>query len=110
VTLDNVHILEWRPVRKAFIRGFVAVRIPQFIIRDCPVLYVKSQHFVAMPSRQRLDRDGQPMHTADGKTRWSAVIAFTSLDDRDQFSAAVLAALDAAHPDWRAGNDDDQQQ
>ena len=46
-----------------------------------------------------IDREGVAMKDGKGKLRYSPIIEFTSREIRDRWSAAVIEAMRAAHPE-----------
>ena len=54
---------------------------------------------VLLRSQPQLNRDGVQMKGPDGRGLWVPVVGFASRGLRDKFSAAVIDALLASHPD-----------
>lgn len=45
-----------------------------------------------------IGRDGKQIER-NGKPAWQPVVSFATKEVRDRFSAAVIAAIEAAHPE-----------
>jgi DNA-binding cell septation regulator SpoVG len=98
--VSAVKILDWRPMQKGALRGFAKIALPSgMIISDVTVLTAERGPWVSPPSKPMVGRDGIALRDDGGKMKYSPIIEFTSRERRDQFSAAVLAALAALHPD-----------
>ena len=59
--------------------------------------------WLAMPSRQQLDRDGNPRLDANGKQTYTQLVEFASRSAADRFRHLVLDALRLEHPEALAG-------
>jgi hypothetical protein len=95
-----MQILDWRPVQKGALRGFAKVQLPSgMIVSDVTVLTSDRGPWASPPSKPMVGRDGTVMRDDAGKTKYSPIIEFASRERRDQFSAAVIAALTDAYPD-----------
>jgi hypothetical protein len=53
----------------------------------------------ALPSRPMLDADGRQVVNHSGKKQYCALLGWRDRDLADRFSAAVVDAVRAAHPD-----------
>jgi hypothetical protein len=98
--MSGVQILDWRPMRKNSLLGFVRVRPASgMIVSDMTVLIGERGPWASPPSEPMIDRDGVAMKRANGKLRYSPTIQFATKEIRNKFSDAVIAALRAAHPE-----------
>jgi hypothetical protein len=96
----KMQLISWKPIAKGALRGFATVELPYGLrLIDCPVLAGTKGLWVALPTKPQLDRDGRQRMGADGKPAYSPVIEWRNRDLANRFSAAVIALVDAAHPD-----------
>ena len=87
-------------VERNTLRGFAKVRTPSGIIFHDVAIHRQADAAWASPaSKPLLDRTGQHMRDAAGKSQWVPIVSFTSKELRDKFSAAVIDALRTSHPD-----------
>jgi DNA-binding cell septation regulator SpoVG len=95
-----IKILEWRALPKNSLRGFVKIEMPSgMILSDVAVMVGERGSWASPPAKPMIGRDGAPLKDSAGKARYSPIVEFVSKDVRDRFSAAVIEALRAAHPD-----------
>jgi hypothetical protein len=100
-----VSLLDWRPFRRGTLRGFITAELRSgLIIHEISVFAMNGKAQCALPSKPLLDREGRAVLDASGKRRYAEIIAFSSKETRDHFSAAIIAALLAAHPEALAGD------
>jgi hypothetical protein len=93
-------IEEWTPVIKNSLRGFARVMLPSGMVLHDTAVHLKDRKAWASPaSKPQLNRDGVQMKGADGRGLWVPVVGFASRELRDKFSAAVVDALRASHPE-----------
>jgi DNA-binding cell septation regulator SpoVG len=93
-------ILDWRPMRRNSLLGFVKVQLPSgLIVCDVTILRGPNGLWAAPPSKPLINRDGIALKDAAGKIRYASVISFVSKETKDRWSAAVLAALQSAFPE-----------
>lgn len=79
--------------------GFAKICLPSGVIFHNVAIHQQGSETWAAPSRALcLDRNGQQQRDADGKSVWLPVVTFSSKQLRDKFSAMVIAALKARHP------------
>jgi hypothetical protein len=96
----TIRILEWRAVHSGNLIGVAKVALPGGVVLiGCQVLNGVQGPWVSPPSRPVLGRDGCVQRDANGKQRFAATVEFASRALRDRFSAGVIAALRAAHPE-----------
>ncbi len=95
-----VQIRDWRPMRKGSLLGFAKIEMPSgLILVDVTILSGERGAWASPPSKPMIDRDGIALKDANGKIRYSPVVEFASKQVRERFSAAVVDALRAAHPE-----------
>ncbi len=94
-TLDD-----WKPMRRHSLCGFATVTLPSGMILSDVSVHTDSGKSWAMPaSKPMIGRDGNVLRDQAGKVRYSPIVSFASKELRDRFSAAVIEALLATHPD-----------
>jgi DNA-binding cell septation regulator SpoVG len=81
--------------------AFLDVETPSgLIIRDSKLMRGQNgDHWLAMPSQKRLDRDGNSVVGQNGKALYQEFVGFRDRAIRDRFTAAVLAAVRREHPE-----------
>lgn len=93
-------ILEWRPLRKNSLLGFARVQFPSgLIIADVTVLNGERGPWASPPSKPQIDRDGMVLKDVNGKIKYTPILDFVSREKRNQWSQAVVDALQASHPE-----------
>lgn len=94
-------ILEWRPLRKNSLLGFAKVEFRSgLIFSDITVLTGERGAWASPAAKPLIDRAGAVMKdSTTGKVRYAPIIEFTSKEIRDRWSAAVIDALRATHPE-----------
>ena len=98
--MSAVLIREWRPMRKNTLLGFAKIELPSgLIISDVTILTGERGPWASPPSKPMVGRDGVVLKDDAGKLRYSPVIEFASKEVRNRFSAAVVDALRASHPE-----------
>ncbi len=98
--MNDFSIQEWKPCRQGSLRGFATVALPSgMTLHGCGVFAGPTGPWAAPPTKPMIGRDGAAMRGVDGKTRHVPAVSFHDIAARDRWSAAVIAALLAAHPD-----------
>jgi DNA-binding cell septation regulator SpoVG len=93
-------ILDWRPLQRGALIGFAKIEMPSgMVISDVTILTGERGPWASPPSKPMVGRDGVAVRDQSGKTKYSPIIEFISKEIRDRFSAAVVDALRAAHPE-----------
>ncbi len=91
---------DWRPLAKNTLRGFARVRLPEgMVLHDCAVHVRDGRAWASPPGRPMIGRDGAQMRDAAGKPTFSPTLTFVSRADADAFSAAIIDAVRANHPE-----------
>jgi hypothetical protein len=94
-----MRLLEWRPIRKASLRGFCCVELPSgLIVRDVAVHNKGGRSWAALPGRPVLDHDGRHVSNNVGQKQYAAVLVWRDRELVDRFSARVVELICAAHP------------
>ena len=87
-------------MRKGSLLGFARVELPSgMILHDVTILTGERGPWASPPSKPMIDRDGVAMKDTNGKVRYSPIVEFASKEVRERFSAAVVDALRASHPE-----------
>jgi hypothetical protein len=98
--MSALRILDWRPLKKNSLLGFAKVELPSgMVISDVTILTGERGPWASPPSKPMIDREGVAMKDDKGKLRYSPIIEFASREIRDRWSAAVIEAMRAAHPE-----------
>lgn len=98
--MADTKILDWRPMARNSLLGFAKVEFPSgMIVSDVTVLQGEKGPWASPPSKPMTGRDGAVKKGDDGKVRYTPIIEFTSKDIRNKWSEAVIAAMQAAHPE-----------
>jgi hypothetical protein len=93
-------VLEWREMRRNSPTGFAKIEMPSGMqISDVCILAGETGPWASPPSKPQIDRDGRVLTGANGKVKYTPIIAFASRDLRGKWSAAVIEALRAANPE-----------
>lgn len=100
MSAPGIEIVEWKSMRRNSLLGFATVRLRMgLIIADITIHSSNGKRWASLPSRPMVDRDGNAMRDrATGKIRYSPILNWSDRDTADRFSAAVITALEAAHP------------
>ncbi len=94
-----ITLLGWRPQRQHSLRGFAAIRFWfGLVLHDCPVHVTGDRIWAGLPGKPQIDRDGQVI-LEGGKRKYAPVAEIPDRAVRDRFSDAVVALVQAAHPE-----------
>jgi hypothetical protein len=98
--MNAVRILNWRATRRSALGAFARVEFPSgIVINDIVILNGDRGPWASPPGRPIVDRDGMVAKGQNGKIRYSPLIEFSSRETRDRWSAAVIDAMRAVHPE-----------
>ncbi len=98
--MSAIRILDWRPMRRNSLMGFVKAELPSgMIIADITILTGERGPWASPPSKPMVGRDGAVLKDDAGKTKYSPIIEFASKEIRDRFSTTIIDALRLSHPD-----------
>ena len=97
-----IRILDWQPRRGRRLVGQVTVLAGDLKLHDCPVLVQGGRLHVSLPARPVYGPDGQHLTTPTGGLHYETIVAWRNKAVADEFSAAVVAALLAKHPEVSA--------
>jgi hypothetical protein len=97
----RLRLIDWRPVRKGRLYGFASVEIAPIGLKvaEIPVLKGdKSGPWACLPTKPRLDGNGQQLRESDGAPRYDRFLTWSSKRREGDFSAAVVALVRRRHP------------
>ena len=95
----RLRLIEWRPLVKNSLRGFVSIELPiGLTIREVPVLVGKNGPWAALPAKPQIDGGGQVRRDPNGKIAYVAILQWRNKELADRFSQAVIDLLLAHHP------------
>lgn len=95
-----IRITDWKPVRKGALLGFARMEMPSgMVLIDCTILTGANGPWASPPGKPMVGSDGTVARDANNKTRYTAVVDFVSREHRTRWSEAVIAALQASHPE-----------
>lgn len=101
--MSPILIRDWRPMRKGSLLGFAKVEMPSgMILSDVGIMSGERGPWASPPSKPMVGRDGMALKDDKGKLRCSPIIEFTNKEVRNRFSAGVIEAMRAAHPEAAA--------
>jgi len=95
-------ILKFTPVSSAGTAlAFLSIETPSgIVINDAKLMRgPNGDHWLAMPSQKRLDRDGKPVIGQSGKTLYTEFVGFRDRSVRDRFTTAAVEAVRREHPE-----------
>ena len=92
-----MRIRAWKPLHKGALRGFAEVELGELLIAGIAVIEGKAGLFAALPRREWQDQDGN-------RRRAEELVSFIDKQRGRQFSNALVAALERAHPEDFADN------
>jgi hypothetical protein len=92
-----VTLLSWRPMNRGFLRGFATVLLGKSLkITDISVFQSNGKAWASFPGKPLIG-DGKALLDDRGKQRYLTIMEWTDKAAGDRFSAAVTAAIIAAH-------------
>lgn len=95
-----VVLIDWTPRSGRTLRGFASVRVGRgMILRDLSVHVGDGKRWVGMPGKPIVGRDGSVHRDAAGKVKYTPIVEWTDREAADRFRHAVLAAVEAEHPE-----------
>jgi hypothetical protein len=95
--LMPVEILDWRPVVKGSLLGFVKIKLGALEITDVTIMSSGGRKWAGMPAKPQIDRDGN-VKREGGKIAYAKILSWDSKVASDRFSDSVIAALEAGYP------------
>lgn len=97
---DSTLVLrDFRPLNRNTLRGFATVLIaPGLVIKDIAVHTKNNRSWAQLPSKP-LIADGLVKKDDAGKPVYVPILEWENRDLSERFSAAVVKAVEAKHPD-----------
>jgi DNA-binding cell septation regulator SpoVG len=93
-------ITNFRPHISGSLRGRFDCELPFGLrLHECALMVGAKGPWIAMPSRPMVGKDGKALTDANAKRRYEPTASFASREAQDRFSAQVIEALRAAHPE-----------
>jgi hypothetical protein len=95
----RLRLISFKPIRKNSLLGFASVELPIGLrITDIPVLTSNGKRWAALPSKPVLGADGKQVEVS-GKRQYAAILEWRDRELSNRFSAAVVDAVQAEHPE-----------
>jgi hypothetical protein len=96
----RLRLIDWRRVRKGRLFGFASVELQPLglQVREIPVLSGERGPWACVPTKPRLDANGQQQRDVDGQPRYDRVLSWSTRRRESDFSAAVVALVRRRHP------------
>jgi hypothetical protein len=92
-----VTLLSWRPMNRGLLRGFATITLGKSLkITDVSVFQSNGKIWASFPGKPLIG-DGRALLDDKGKQRYTQFMEWTDKAAGDRFSAAVTAAVIAAH-------------
>lgn len=92
----------FRPFSRNTLKGFCTIKIePLGLLIDDVHLHQAENgvRYALLPSKVQLRADGSVIRRDDGKMAYSPVLKFSSRDQQDRFSHAVVELVRRLHPE-----------
>ena len=90
--------LEWRAMRRSTLLGFAKVQLGALIINDVAVNTSNGKTWANLPSKPQINREGEVIRDSDGKTKYARILEWSTRQSSDNFSEAVIAAVEEKEP------------
>ena len=97
--MTDVIIEDFKPMTRNSLRGFARARMPSGVIyHDVAIHQRDGTRWASPASKPMIGAYGTQMRGTDGKAAWQPIISFVSKEVRDQFSRAIVAAVEIGFP------------
>ena len=94
----QISLTEWRTMRRNSLRGFATVRIGGLVVRDVAVHNSNGKRWASLPSKPLINADGVAKRLDSGKIQYASIMEWSRRDLQDEFSEAVVEAIEREHP------------
>lgn len=94
----QISLTDWREMRRNSLRGFASVRIGGLLVRDIAVHNSHGKRWVSLPSKPIINSDGVARRQDNGKIQYAPILEWSRRELQDEFSEAVIEALEREHP------------
>ena len=104
----GLQLLDWKPLsnRKGALVGIASIKLPNGLAIHKVMLFAQGERrWASLPAEPMIGRDGVAMTDAAGKRRYVSLLSWPDKAVADRFSAAVIAAIEAAHPGATSGEE-----
>ena len=92
-------LLEWRPLTKNSLRGFVSIELPNgLIIKDISVLTSRNGPWCSLPAKPAFGPDGKPRLGQNGRPLYTSILEWRDRELQGRWSETLLELLLAQHP------------
>src|SRR5262249_49366291 len=97
----NVKFLEFRKMHRNTLRGFASVTIQSLglTIKDITLHEKNGKRWAGLPARPMVGKDGRALTDDTGKIAYQPLLNFESRTAADEFSRAVIDAVEQYEPD-----------
>jgi hypothetical protein len=91
----NITCKSFRPFHRNTLRGFAEIEILDINlrVRDVALHEKNASRWAQLPAKPQINKDGIVVKDAGGKAQYVHILEFDSRDRRDEFNAAVIAAV-----------------
>lgn len=94
----QISLTDWREMKRNSLRGFASVRIGGLLIRDIAIHTSHGKRWASLPSKPLIGTDGTAKRQNNGKIAYTPVLEWSRRELQDEFSEAVVEALEREHP------------
>jgi hypothetical protein len=94
-----VTILEWKPMKRNTLHGFVKIQLGALTISDCPIHDTQGRKWCGLPSKPIITAEGTVKKGDDGKVKYVPLLQWATKAASDRFSDSVVLSLEEKHPD-----------
>jgi hypothetical protein len=95
--LIPITILEWRPLAKGSLLGFVKIQMGALQITDVTVMSSGGRKWAGLPAKPQIDKDGNVKRDGS-KIMYAKILSWDTKTAADRFSDSVIAALELEYP------------
>jgi hypothetical protein len=95
----RLRLVDWRAVRKGKLYGFATVELEPVGLRvhEIPVLMSQRGPWACVPTKPRVDANGQQMRDVDGSPRYDRVMSWATKRRESDFSEAIVNLVRRKH-------------
>jgi DNA-binding cell septation regulator SpoVG len=95
----RLRLVEWRQVRKGRLYGFASVEFEPLGLKmhEIPILMGKDGPWACVPTKPRLDGNGQQQRDVDGSPRYDRVLSWSTKRRENEFSDAIVKLVRRKH-------------
>ena len=93
-----VVILEWRPIKRNSLLGFVKLQLGALKISDVAINTSNGRTWANLPAKPQIDKEGICLRNEQGKIKYVPLIEWATREASDRFSESVIGALEERFP------------